>query len=95
MDDDDNFPASTQAASKSSVVYNWVFLFMYSPDVEFPFSSVNVQELSKTNFPFDHVDGPLDDKSRMTPFELFPSQHYCLFAKVEKGNFNFVKRTPN
>lgn len=82
---EDNAPNPTQAATKSQVVYHWVILFYYSPDAEYPFACVNLKELENCGFPSHLVEGPLDDESRQTPFELFQSQRYCLFAKIERG----------
>lgn len=58
---------------------------MYDAEVEYPFSSVHLRDLQDSTFPFQLVDGPLDDESRMIPFELFPNQKYCLFGKIQEG----------
>lgn len=63
---------------------------MYNIEVEFPFSCVHLRELEDSEFPFQLVDGPLDEDSRMEPFQLFSGLNYCLFAKIEKGRvFSF------
>ena len=80
-----NLPPPTQTALRSKVVYHWVFLFMYNIEVEFPFSCVHVKDLEDSEFPFDLVDGPLDDESRKRPFHLFSGLNYCLFAKIQEG----------
>lgn len=80
----DNLPEPTQG-SRSRVTYSSVILFMYSVEAEFPFSSVNLNNLNDTNFPFYLVDGSLDDKSRVVPFKMFSEQTFCLFSKVQKG----------
>lgn len=82
-----NVPEATQSGSKSSVVYHWVILFMYDVEVEFPFSYTHVNDLDGSEFPFPFhlIDGPLDDQSRMIPFELFTDKKYCVFGKIQEG----------
>lgn len=80
-------PQATQTSGKSKIVYNWVMLFMYNIDVEYPFSVYHVKDLEETEFPFHYVDGPLDDNARKEPFLLFSGQRYCLFSKIEQGMF--------
>ena len=58
---------------------------MYNIEVEFPFSCVHVNDLEDSEFPFDLVDGPLDDESRKRTFKLFSGLNYCLFAKIQEG----------
>ena len=79
------FPAPTQGTVSSKISYHCVFLFMYNAEVEFPFSCVKLKDLVNTSFPFNLVEGSLDDESRKTPFNLFGTQQYCLFAKVQDG----------
>lgn len=81
----ENQPPATQTSSRSKVVYNWVFLFMYNIEVEFPFSCVHLRDLEDSEFPFNLIDGPLDEESRKKPFELFSGLNYCLFAKIQEG----------
>ena len=80
-----NLPPPTQTESKSKVVYNWVFLFMYNVEVEYPFSCYHLNDLEGTEFPFKFIDGPLDDETRKKPFHLVSGQNYCLFAKIQCG----------
>ena len=94
-----NFPDPTQGSSRSKVVYHWVFLFMYNIEVEYPFSCVHINDLEDSEFPFNLIDGPLDDESRKVPFLLFSGLNYCLFSKIEEGkilknncNFSFPLR---
>ena len=82
-------PTQEQRASKSKVVYHWVILFMYSEEVEFPFSYVHVKDLKDSGFPFKLVEGPLDDNSRKVPFKLFSGQRFCLFAKIAQGIIDY------
>ena len=79
----DNPPESTQSISR--VTYSWVILFMYSVDVEYPFSCMNLRNLANTDFPFYLIEGSLDDNSRIIPFKLFSDDKYCVFAKIEIG----------
>lgn len=78
-------PPLTQGAVSSKIRYHWAIMFMYSPEVEFPFSCMNLKDLTDTNFPFDLVEGSLDDESRTETFTLFDTQPFCLFAKIQEG----------
>lgn len=83
-----NLPEPTQATSKSRVSYSSVILFMYNVEVEYPFSCQNLNNLVDTDFPFYLVEGCLDDESRMIPFQLYSDQKFCVFAKIQFGEWN-------
>ena len=42
----------TQSGGKSMTDYQWVILFLYCEDTEFPFSCVPLRDLENSNFPF-------------------------------------------
>ena len=83
-----SLPPPTQ--SKSSLVYKWVILFLHCEDTEFPFSCVSLSSLAESNFPFQAINGSMDDNLRKEPIVLSwdgeEPQKYCIFCKVEEGN---------
>lgn len=82
-------PQPTQPSGKSSTVYQWVILFLYDEDTEFPFSSVPLENLEKSNFPFHVIDGSMNASIRTEPILLsgFGEKKFCIFAKIEKGEY--------
>ena len=85
---DEDHPPSTQLTRKSSTVYNWVILFLYDENTEYPFSCVSLASLENSNFPFHVIDGSMNADIRQEPMHLSGlegSQRYCIFAKIEAG----------
>ena len=76
------------STTKSSTNYQWVILFLYDEDTEFPFSCVPLVNLENTNFPFRVIDGSMDASIRREPIALSyfgGEKKYCVFAKIEEG----------
>ena len=82
-------PDATQSGSMSKRIYLWAILFHYDPNNEKPFSSVTLDNFKESDFPFDLITGHLGLSDRLKPreFSRLPGAKYCLFAKIEQGNF--------
>lgn len=84
-------PPQTQSTAVSNRVYNWVFLFNFDLDNEFPFTCVLLEHLKRgPDFPFHLISGHLGLADRLKPREFSGLQggKYCVFSKIELGKIS-------
>ena len=87
-------PPFTQFSQNSDRKYDWIFLFNYDPNNEFPFTCIETDFFKGTDFPFFLINGHLCLQDRLKPRNLpkLSGSKFCVFAKVEAGNIylNFL-----
>ena len=90
-DEEEQQPASTQVNGHSVRTYLWCIFFHFDVNDEFPFTSVPLDQLKGSDFPFQLITGHLGLENRIQPrnFSKLPGHKYCLFAKVESGTALF------
>ena len=72
---------------KSPIKYNWVVLFLWRVNEEYPYTTVPLRHFDESEFPFNLIYGSLTNESRQERFDLprLPGRIYSVFCKIEKG----------
>lgn len=83
---------SSSLPEPPSYQYLWCILFVWDPDVEYPFSYYQLGMFPKQEMKPVWISGDLDSDSRKKKlkFSYFPGKKFSLFGKVEKCKWYYI-----